>query len=73
MRLVRDSKIDGEFNGWDGDNVYELIDGSKWKQRRYRYRYRYRYRPRAKVWKDGSRYWLEVDGIDEKIEVKRVY
>lgn len=72
MHLYKDKKIEGEFNGWDGDAIFELIDGSRWQQIKYKYKYRYKYRPRAKIWKDGSTYYLEVDGMSEKIEVRKL-
>lgn len=72
MELVVESRIDGEFEGWDGDRVFPLINGQKWQQARYKYRYRYRYMPKAKIWREGSRHYLEVDGIDEMIEVRRL-
>ncbi len=59
MTLYKDKKIENEFNGWD-DAIFELTDGSRWQQKRYKYKYKYKYRPSAKVWKDGSRYYLEV-------------
>ena len=70
--LITDSRIDGDFEGWDGDRVFELPNGQKWQQVRYRYRYRYRYSPRARVYNKGGRYYLEVEGMDEAIEVRRV-
>ena len=73
MEVKYDSKIVGEFNGWNGDDVYELINGSKWELTRHKYKYRYKYRPKARILKDGSKYYLEVDGMDEMVEVRRVY
>lgn len=72
MELIYDSKINGEFNGWDGEQIFELSNGTKWKQRRYKYKYKYKYRPKTKIWKDGSKYYIEVDCMDEMIEVIRV-
>jgi len=72
MELVVESKIVGQFSGWDGDNVYELTNGQKWQQSRYKYRYRYKYRPEAKVWKDGSHHYLEVEGMYEMVDVRRI-
>lgn len=72
MELKKESRIVGEFNGWDGDNVYELDNGSKWQQARYKYKYKYKYRPKAKIWKDGSKYMLEVECMNEMIQVRRV-
>lgn len=73
MALKYESRIVGKFKGWDGDNVYELDNGTKWQQVRYKYRYRYKYRPKAKIWKDGSKYMLEVEGMKEMVQVHRVY
>ena len=72
MELKHDSRIKAEFTGWSGDTVFELSNGTRWRQARYRYRYRYRYRPRARIWRDGGRYYLEVDGMAEKIQVRRL-
>ncbi len=72
MELRYDSRISGEFNGWDGDAVFELDNGTTWQQALYKYKYRYKYRPRAKVWRDGGRYFLEVEGMDERIEVRQI-
>ncbi len=72
MELKKKTKINGEFNGWEGESVYELLDGSKWQQAKYKYKYKYKYMPNVKLWKDGSRYYLEVEGMSDKIEVQRV-
>ncbi len=32
MRVVRESQIDGTFDGYRRGNVYRLIDGSSWVQ-----------------------------------------
>ena len=71
MELIAETRIAGSFKGWNGGNVYKLINGQYWKQARYKYNYHYAYRPDAKVWRDGSRYYLEVDGMSDKIEVKK--
>jgi len=71
MRLVYDSHISGEFEGWDGDKVYLLDNGSRWEMTSYRYSYRYSYRPRAQIWDDGGQFLLEVDGMSEKVRVRR--
>lgn len=72
MNLQYDSRISGEFNGWDGDTVFELDNGTKWQQARYRYKYRYKYRPRAQIFRQGGQYLLAVDGMDEMLEVRRL-
>ena len=73
MQKYKDSYITDEFEGWDGDAVYELDDGSKWKLASYTYSYSYSYRPRAKIWRDGGRYYLEVETMSDKQEVNEVW
>ena len=72
MDLYRQSKIKGDFNGWDDQMLFALDNGDIWEQARYRYRYKYSYRPNVKIFRDGGKYLLEVDGMDEMIEVRRV-
>jgi hypothetical protein len=43
-----------------------------WKQVHYKYVYRYSYRPAARIFSDGGRYMLAVDGMENTIEVRRV-
>jgi hypothetical protein len=59
MELKYAKRIKGEFNGWDGDAIFELDNGTRWQQKKYKYKYKYR--PMAKIWKDGGRYYIEVD------------
>jgi len=71
--LYGESRIDGEFSGWTGSGVYPLVNGQYWKQASYKYKYKYKYRPKARIWRDGSRYYLESEGMDSMIRVRRVY
>ena len=73
MDLTHEGYLAGDFTGWDGDTVFEFDNGKKWQQAHYRYRYHYAYRPRAKIWRDGGRYFLEVQGMPEKLEVRRAF
>jgi len=72
VRLIQKGKIAGEFTGWDGDTVFEFSNGKKWQQARYKYHYKYKYRPDAQVWHDGSKYFIEVEGMPEMVEVRRL-
>jgi hypothetical protein len=72
MEIVTEGRIADEFEGWDEDQIFELSNGQKWQQVRYKYRYVYKYMPRVKIWRDGSKYFLDVDGMDEMLEVRRI-
>lgn len=72
MELIKDTKLEGEFEGFEGDRVYTLANGDKWQQVKYKYKYKYKYRPKVKLWRDGSFYYLEFDCMQEMIQVRRV-
>ena len=60
--------IDGAWEGWSGDTIVQLTDGSVWRQDEYYYEYRYAYRPKAEV--SGGR--MQVDGMNRAIRVRRL-
>ena len=66
------SRIDGEFNGYDGDALFKLVNGQVWQQKRHRYKYRYAYMPAVRIYRDGAKYMMEVACMDEPIEVVRI-
>ncbi len=72
MQLVTESRIEGDFEGFDGDRVYRLVNGQKWQQAHFKYRYFYQYQPVARIWNDGGQYLLDVEGMNEMIAVRRV-
>ncbi len=64
MRL----QIEDEWNGWDGDTIVKLTDGSVWRQEEYLYEYRYAYRPQITL--QGS--VMHVDGMSRGVRVRRL-
>lgn len=73
MELLFDGRLDGEFNGWDGDKKFKFTNGQVWQQLYYKYKYTYRYRPGARIWRKGTEYFLEVECMSEMIRVKKSY
>ena len=72
MQKYLESYITDEFEGWDGDTVYELDDGSEWELVSYTYSYSYSYRPKAIVQQVGGKFFLEVQNMKDKQEVRKV-
>jgi len=64
---VVESKINGEFKGWEGDTIYELVNGQVWQQSRYKYKYKYAYMPRVLVYNPGGGYIMKVKGTIAKV------
>lgn len=66
------SRIDDDFEGWDGDTIFILENGQIWQQDGYAYTYHYSYRPRVIIFPSDSRWKLKVDGLTSTIYVKRL-
>ena len=66
------SQIDDDFEGYDDGNVYVLSNGQIWRQTSYNYSYSYSYRPNVIIYKDGSSYYLKVDGMSDSVRVERL-
>jgi hypothetical protein len=70
---VIETCIDGTFEGWDGDTVFELCNGQVWEQAEYGYTYHYAYRPNVVIYQSRyGRYKMKVDGVSDSISVTRV-
>lgn len=67
------SRIDGEFEGFDEDKVFRLQNGQVWKQARYKYKYHYAYMPKVHIYRgsDGL-HKMKVDGVADEVVVEQV-
>lgn len=69
--VVVEAHIEGEFTGWDGETLFILSNGQYWLQARYSYVYHYAYRPIVKISRNNNRFYLEVEGLNDVVEVKK--
>ena len=67
---VIESRIEGEFKGWDGNTQYKLQNGQIWQQSTYKYEYKYHYNPEAIVYEANGEYKMCVAGTTA--DVKRI-
>jgi hypothetical protein len=67
-----ESKIDGEFNGWNGETIFKLTNGQIWQQSSYAYTYHYAYMPKVTIYKINNKYKMIVEGVKGSIEVKQI-
>jgi len=73
MYVLCESYVKGQCSGFQNrETVFELEDGKVFQQDEYKYHYKHLYRPKAKVYQEGSTYFLELEGILEKVKVKRI-
>ena len=61
-------QLEDEWNGWEGDTIVKLTDGTIWRQAEYLHEYRYSYRPRATI-ANGA---MLVEGMSRPVRVERV-
>jgi hypothetical protein len=69
---IVESKIDGDFEGFDNGKLFKLQNGQIWEQIDYTYHYSYKYNPKVTIYKDGSNYIMVVDGIEKKVKVQKL-
>jgi hypothetical protein len=69
---VIESRIDGEFQGWEGETIFKLQNGQIWQQSTYAYKYSYKYSPKVVIYRSAAGYRMQVEGVDGTIGVRRL-
>lgn len=69
---VIETRIDGDFEGWEGETIFKFQNGQIWQQSSYAYHYHYSYNPKVIVFKTSNGYEMQVDGVASKIKIKRL-
>lgn len=70
---IIESRIDGDFNGWEGETVYQLTNGQIWQQSGYHYHYHYAFSPKVMIYSEGGSFKMIVEGdSDQPINVRRL-
>jgi hypothetical protein len=64
---VMRSKIRGEFKGWNGKSIYELVNGQVWQQASNEYKYKYAYMPSVIIYETPSGMAMDVAGTRAKV------
>jgi len=69
---VLETKIDGKFEGWEGETIFKMMNGAIWQQTSYAYMYHYAYMPNVIIYKKRGTYYMKVEGVDDEIQVKQI-
>jgi hypothetical protein len=68
-----ESRLEGHFNGWDGETLFKLDNGQIWQQAASGYHYHYTFRPSVTLVRvRGDVYTMHVDGVTESVTVRRL-
>jgi hypothetical protein len=70
---VVESKIDGDFRGWDGTTSFKLLNGDVWVQDELKTMFHDAiFRPTVYVFQsDDGTYKMKIEGVDEMVQVKK--
>ena len=66
-----ESRIDGEFKGWEGETTFRLQNGQIWQQAADGHKYTYVYSPKVLIYQSGGVFRMKVEGVDEDLVVRR--
>jgi hypothetical protein len=72
MAIYAQTNIKGAFRGYKGGAVFELANGQVWKQSEQKCLHQYLYAPAVTIYQEDSGYEMEVEGMDERVPVKKV-
>lgn len=67
---LEEGVIVSDFNGYDGQSVFQFENGNVWQQAEYKYNYHYAYRPDALVVDGINGPELHVEGMEETVRVR---
>jgi hypothetical protein len=73
MDVIIEAHVKGAFRGWSKGTIFVLTEGNpkKWQQVEEKDESHYLYRPKATLIRDGSQFYLQVEGMQDMVEVKR--
>lgn len=67
-----ETRMDGDFTGWDGGTIFQLANGQTWRQISFGALYHFQRAPKVTLVATGSGWRLQVAGVPQSIYVKRV-
>jgi hypothetical protein len=73
INVIYKGMIKGKFMGFkNGYNIFEFADGQKWRQNENKFLHHYAFNPEAQIFQKEGKYYLEVKGVSEPVEIKRL-
>ncbi|MEO6328851.1 MAG: hypothetical protein ABIO55_07960 [Ginsengibacter sp.] len=69
---VLKTQIDGDFEGWEGETIFKMTNGTIWQQSSYAYTYHYSFMPEVIIYKKDGTYYMKVEDVDDEIAVEQI-
>lgn len=69
---VIETRMAGDFTGWDGSTMFEFANGQLWRQSSFGSLYQFARSPKVTLVATGSGWRLQVEGVPQSIYVRRI-
>ena len=69
---MMETRMAGDFTGWDGGSVFEFANGQVWRQTSFGTVHQFLRSPKVTLVATGSGWRMQVDGVPQSIQVKRI-
>lgn len=69
---VIETRMAGDFTGWDGGTVFQFANGQLWRQASFGTLYHFQRSPKVTLVATGNGWRLQVDGVPQSIYVRRL-
>ena len=70
--VIKSSKIEGEFEGFDDEVLFQLTDGTCWIQDEYKYWYHYSYCPSVNILRKNGKLYIQVVGQNVVVPIRQI-
>lgn len=71
--VIYKGTIKGKFTGFKNSNTkFEFVDGQVWRQNEHKFVYFNTFGPEVEIYFKENKYFMEVPGMDETVEVRRI-
>jgi hypothetical protein len=67
-----ETRMAGDFTGWDGSTVFQFANGQLWRQASFGTLYHFQRSPKVTLVATGSGWRLQVEGVPQSIYVRRL-
>jgi hypothetical protein len=67
-----ETRMAGDFTGWDGGTVFQFTNGQLWRQASFGTLYHFQRSPKVTLVATGSGWRLQVEGVPQSIYVRRL-
>lgn len=69
---VIETRMAGDFTGWDGGTVFQFTNGQLWRQASFGTLHQFARSPKVTLVATGSGWRMQVDGVPQSIYVRRL-